>query len=670
MLHLLLLLNQALEVLHIGQTGVRRHERFSLLAAVGEPRVENGAKQLQVLLGGPRVAALSETRRWRRLRLRRSAVQPGPECGGASPRTDLLVDLLGRNFGQVEGIQVEVDALGRPLETKAGKTHGLHRGCRSRTKTGGRQSNALVPQRAHARRAHAGRWRWRTRPGPWHNGLAQRKLPQTHLHAAVDAAELGRQLLLLEATIFEADLGVASLVPELGHGQHAGGHLLVGQREPSPIHQDLGIKEELRQHRCLRQLPEVEDHAFPLSDQIEVLCEGLRIADQWVTWPRNRGILQTITAPDLLPGLHTHLDIWDQSVALRQVDRGLAHHEPLARVPLLAVARGPAHDEVVGASHAEHRLLELAHRKLFQVVIGLKHDLADARAREPGRLEALRLHPSIALGGADEGAHLVGVVDRVQRKHRLPVLSKPDLHGQREVCKVDGLGRLGCGHGPHSSRLGIEHQAVHPVAPGRALDPELGEQARAVRRALGPPADAILEAFGLLEAGLLPQAVLVLGLKSVHHALRNALAMHQLRGFRGAARVSKLGQRQPALAAQRQLFPIGVCVKFRVRRMAVARSAGPPLRGSAARLGCGERPLHVRAVLRKHRHLSVPLWRRPVHFSVHVVRWLILIRLRLLAGANRSLHLILAAREDQLLTLSCTHPDPINISSIASVCDP
>ena len=48
-----------------------------------------------------------------------------------------------------------------------------------------------------------------------------------------------------------------------------------GSERPPGVHGDLRVHEILGHHRGLRELPEVEDHALPLRDEVEVAAEGV-----------------------------------------------------------------------------------------------------------------------------------------------------------------------------------------------------------------------------------------------------------------------------------------------------------------------------------------------------------------------------------------------------------
>mmetsp|Transcript_89085 Transcript_89085/g.197923 ORF Transcript_89085/g.197923 Transcript_89085/m.197923 type:complete len:223 (-) Transcript_89085:188-856(-) len=216
LLHLLLLLHELAQLLHIGGTCVRGHEKSPIVAPVRELRIEDGLEQSLVLL--------------RRRRLKASA-----PCAAHQ----LILHLHG--LGQVELAQVEINALrlhARRHHPQATRADGLgfHR-CRRRTDTN---------RRGNCR--------------------------QGHFHASIDAMRVGRRplIFLQDLPIFQMDQRVLALIPELRDLHDAGRHLLVCQAEPKVVQRDLGIKQELGHNGRLGQLPEMIDDALPLSNEVEL----------------------------------------------------------------------------------------------------------------------------------------------------------------------------------------------------------------------------------------------------------------------------------------------------------------------------------------------------------------------------------------------------------------
>mmetsp|Transcript_20184 Transcript_20184/g.63113 ORF Transcript_20184/g.63113 Transcript_20184/m.63113 type:complete len:220 (+) Transcript_20184:371-1030(+) len=198
--------------------------------------------------------------------------------------------------------------------------------------------------------------------------------------------------------------------------------------------------------------------------------------------PRRADVLQAVLAHQLLPCLNTHPDMWHQDLVLRHLHLGLPHDEPFAGVPLIAPVPVGI---VVAALHAHDRLLVLAHGELLQVVVGLEHDLARARASQPGRLVTLCL--PLAPGAL-----------RVQREDGVLPLATADLQGQAEVLQVHGrlwvarrrqVDAVGRAEPPQrqADEVGLFQLAAHE----RGWADVGGDELRR-------PADAVLRAQGIL----------------------------------------------------------------------------------------------------------------------------------------------------------------------------
>mmetsp|Transcript_38521 Transcript_38521/g.78883 ORF Transcript_38521/g.78883 Transcript_38521/m.78883 type:complete len:224 (-) Transcript_38521:197-868(-) len=196
-----------------------------------------------------------------------------------------------------------------------------------------------------------------------------------------------------DLTALKLDSRVAPHVPELrnlGECLWRGGldHVL-GEIEPACIQGDLRVHKELRHHRGLGQLTQVEDHALSLGDQVEVAREGLREPGKGMVLAGDRLVLQALAGDHLLTGFDAHLHVRYQRLVLGQADLRLLHHIPLTSCPALVLVLhlGP----VKHAQHANHRHVVLSERKLLEEVIGLEHDITHAGSCKPARLVNLLL---------------------------------------------------------------------------------------------------------------------------------------------------------------------------------------------------------------------------------------------------------------------------------------
>mmetsp|Transcript_48943 Transcript_48943/g.111502 ORF Transcript_48943/g.111502 Transcript_48943/m.111502 type:complete len:275 (-) Transcript_48943:1069-1893(-) len=258
---------------------------------------------------------------WHRLAV---AVQAGKEVlrgeWGVCPTAALFLGRPPRRQQrQVEFVQVEVDT---PEHRRHARNGGLEP-CDRRRGSGSRRGN-LRGELSHlcdhwdrhrreclrccSGHGHHRRGRWsdgwgcdrRGRCDRWRgcDSRGSHGALQAELHSPEDAVSLCGKLVCTEAllcthdgAILQVDLAGPPLVPHLG-GLHDVVRLLGRYPiKPSTLQADVRLNQELCQHRCLRQLPQVVDHALPLCDEIEIMCEVLRILDQWVVWAGHSHIL-------------------------------------------------------------------------------------------------------------------------------------------------------------------------------------------------------------------------------------------------------------------------------------------------------------------------------------------------------------------------------------------
>mmetsp|Transcript_139278 Transcript_139278/g.445256 ORF Transcript_139278/g.445256 Transcript_139278/m.445256 type:complete len:331 (+) Transcript_139278:870-1862(+) len=321
---------------------VRRNEQILLVAAI---------RQVRVVQVGEKVGVVGKL--------------PKGEAGCEEILLPRQCHLGGRR--QVEGVQVQVDAL-RRWHTR-----------RQHLDEGPAQVETGSPLLLHVR---AGDPRGRD------DDLLKWKSLQAHLntsiddvHAAADAA-----FPIPDPAVADLDLGVASLGPELRDLGASGVHCLATGMEPRLVQPNLALDQELCQHRRLRHFAQVVEDAPSLRDQVEVFREVFGILHQWMVWPGNRSVLEAVIPLDLLPRLNCHLHARDEHAVLRELHLCPSDDEPLPRAPLLILPGA-----IEATLHADDGLLARAHGELFEVVIGLEHDLAQARPCQPRRLEALHL---------------------------------------------------------------------------------------------------------------------------------------------------------------------------------------------------------------------------------------------------------------------------------------
>merc|ERR1740123_521231 len=237
--------------------------------------------------------------------------------------------------------------------------------------------------------------------------------------------------------ILHVDLTIVALIPQLWNLQALVGpafgwkfHRLryeswcLRRIDPRLLEVHTAVDKVLREDCRFRKLAQVEDHAFPLRDQIEIVSKCLRIPLEWVVRPSDFRVLQLpMSIHVLLPSLDAHSDMRYNYMVLGEIYVGLPHHEPFSGIPLLIVIL--LEREVETTLHADDRLLVLAHGEFFQVVIGLEEHVAHTCAHQPIGLETLYLHRVVFF-----------VVRWVQREEGFTVLHAPHLKRDRKVLQV------------------------------------------------------------------------------------------------------------------------------------------------------------------------------------------------------------------------------------------
>mmetsp|Transcript_27364 Transcript_27364/g.77028 ORF Transcript_27364/g.77028 Transcript_27364/m.77028 type:complete len:646 (-) Transcript_27364:157-2094(-) len=546
--HHLLALHEVAQPLHVAQAGRRRHEESALLAPIGQVRVEDVLEQSGVLC--------AEGRGFIELRPEGAANDQliVDEQDGAAP----VPALLGGR-GEVELVQVEVHTLwhahaqacrdARHAKARPGSGHG-HRRAERRGEPG------ELPRGADREARPRGRHKRRGRPAQdctaRYDGSrdaargGESEAVDAKIDPAIQAVHL-RCRIRLEGSVLQTDFREAAIVPQLGDLQaaHAAFGALHADAEPRSPQDRARLDQVLREDGSLRDLAELGDHALALGDEVEVVGEHVGVHHQRVVWPGDGRILKAVVSHNLLSSLNAHLEVGDEDLIPGDVHLRLAHDEPLASTPLgiLAVQLRV----LEAALHADHRLIVLPEGELLQVIVRLEHDLADARPREPLRLETLELH-----GGLLRVCGRLPVVDGVQGEQRLLTLCPPHLQRNGQVLQVHGRRRLQ--RRGHAHRVALNGQASHAL--GLHSGAQFPSGNGILRNRLGRlPADVELLAPRLLQVLILPLALALVRLHLAEHALGLALSVHQFL-VRLPRRVCELPHRQPAALAEQDSLPI------------------------------------------------------------------------------------------------------------------
>mmetsp|Transcript_39285 Transcript_39285/g.122263 ORF Transcript_39285/g.122263 Transcript_39285/m.122263 type:complete len:273 (+) Transcript_39285:420-1238(+) len=257
-------------------------------------------------------------------------------------------------------------------------------------------------------------------------------------------------------------------------------------------------------------------HTLALGDEVEEMRKDLGILHERVALLGHRCVHELLLLVcQLLPSLHSHLDVGYQDVVLRERHLGVLHHKPLSASPSLLLPL-----EVPHVLHAHDRLLEhgVPHGQLLQVIVCLEEHLADHGSLQPRGAE--RLHLPVLVGAR-------GVQGEVRGHARLDA----DLEGRDQVEQVHrGLGVLGLQQLQLWRVAALQRQAVHGLRGGarRPRDAALAQEVVVPRHhRLGPPADVVLGTVAsLLPAVLLPPN-LVLRLRGVEQVPCHALPMKE-----------------------------------------------------------------------------------------------------------------------------------------------
>mmetsp|Transcript_44673 Transcript_44673/g.78586 ORF Transcript_44673/g.78586 Transcript_44673/m.78586 type:complete len:211 (-) Transcript_44673:1281-1913(-) len=186
------------------------------------------------------------------------------------------------------------------------------------------------------------------------------------------------------------DLCILTFVPELGHLHAAEIASRASNLQPRSIQIDIALDQHFCHDGGFCQLAQMEDNTFPLSNEIEILCERFCILDHRMVRAGDLEIDKLITFDCHLASLNTHANTWGQDIVVRQQDLCLSYYEPFPGVPLFVQTID--FSEIEATLHTNYRLLTLTHRELFQVVVGLKHHLTNTGASQPLWFEALLLH--------------------------------------------------------------------------------------------------------------------------------------------------------------------------------------------------------------------------------------------------------------------------------------
>mmetsp|Transcript_24696 Transcript_24696/g.61813 ORF Transcript_24696/g.61813 Transcript_24696/m.61813 type:complete len:349 (-) Transcript_24696:1247-2293(-) len=275
-----------------------------------------------------------------------------------------------------------------------------------------------------------------------------------------------------------------------------------------------------------------------------------------MVWSGDLCVLYPVPVSHLLTRLNTHLYARNQHTFIGQLDRSLLHNEPLTCAPLLVVL---IHfDDVMSTLHADNGLLVLAHGQLFEVIVRLEHRLTEAGAGKPCGLKTLHLHPGISFLGIYPSHDIMHVIDWIQGKARLPILSQADLQSQREVGKVDSLRWICCRGWANGPCLFVEDQATHTIRRRGTI--QFAQDRRALRDAIKLPTDVVLLSLGLLKSSLALQPLTVVLSEVVHHDFCHAFTMHEGKLLGAPLVVCKLWQRQATMLTEHQLLAVGVRV--------------------------------------------------------------------------------------------------------------
>mmetsp|Transcript_137890 Transcript_137890/g.239707 ORF Transcript_137890/g.239707 Transcript_137890/m.239707 type:complete len:200 (+) Transcript_137890:1952-2551(+) len=187
------------------------------------------------------------------------------------------------------------------------------------------------------------------------------------------------------------ELRLVSLIPELRHLHGAALLRFWCQVEPLRLQVDISFDEHLGQDAGLGQLTQVENDALALRNEVKPVRKALCELYHRMIRARHLDVNKLAIFDSLLTSFHTHSHPRNKHFVLSDSNLSLPHHKPLACTPFtLELLRL---QEVGAALHAYHGLGVLSHGKLFKMIIRLEHHLANTRACQPLRLEALLLHP-------------------------------------------------------------------------------------------------------------------------------------------------------------------------------------------------------------------------------------------------------------------------------------
>mmetsp|Transcript_6593 Transcript_6593/g.15032 ORF Transcript_6593/g.15032 Transcript_6593/m.15032 type:complete len:228 (-) Transcript_6593:478-1161(-) len=196
--------------------------------------------------------------------------------------------------------------------------------------------------------------------------LREIEVVQVHVHASVDSPDVQAQLLvrLREVlSIGHAQMQAADLAAVLRHLQLL--HHILGKRlDPRRVKLRPRVVDESGHDLRLEVLPEVEDDAKPLANEVHVVREVDPVLHQRVVGVVDLDIdeLVRLRVHDLLLRLDGQFKLRHQDAVLGALDQRVLADEPLSGAPVPVVGvLGPVH----GIPHAVHRLIVLTHGQLL-----------------------------------------------------------------------------------------------------------------------------------------------------------------------------------------------------------------------------------------------------------------------------------------------------------------